>query len=56
MAEFLTEAGAALTGVLGFIPTVWDAITSNPLMMLGVGTFVAGIGFKLLKKGKKAAK
>ena len=56
MAEFATKCGEALTAVLGFIDPVWNVIVDNPLMFMGVGVFVAGIGFKHLKKGKRAAK
>jgi len=46
----------AATQAFNLIAPAWNALTSNPLGVVCIGVFVAGLGFGLVRKLKGTAK
>ena len=53
IANLITEAGTTLGAAIG---VVWELMTANAWLTLGIGASVIGMGFTYFRKAKRATR
>ena len=56
MTELFTSIGGAVTGLLDIVTDVVAWGVQEPIILIGLGASVAGMAFRLFRKGKKSVK